>query len=321
MSRTPAANTTHGNPADSKTSEHKLRNTSDKDVTRYFAYGSNLNEEDWRAWCKGERANPDSLKSAVPAFLPDHDVRFSRFSTTRHGGVLDVCRRLGQIVPGVLFEVEPPGLETLDRKEGRPKAYRQKEVDVILTDGSTKKAVTYVVVKPEPFVQPTKDYVDLVSAGLKHHNLSTEHLDAAANNEQTPFLVNTFFFYGTLMHGEERHHIVRQHEPTLTRPATVRGRLVDVGSYPGLVLDRDGTVHGERVTVNRCACLLTKLDEIEGFRGFEAEHNLFRRTLITVDADNVHPSRPSWTYTIQDPSKCQDIASGCWRTHRRTTRP
>jgi gamma-glutamylcyclotransferase (GGCT)/AIG2-like uncharacterized protein YtfP len=69
------------------------------------------------------------------------------------------------------------------------------------------------------------------------------------------------FLYGTLRRGGGADHLLRGCTPL--GPATVRGRLYDLGTYPALVLDPAGhPVHGE---VWECpAQLVGELDRYEG---------------------------------------------------------
>jgi hypothetical protein len=81
----------------------------------YFAYGSNLNLDDWHCWC-AERGYPcDLLEPVCPAALPDHELIFGHDSTSRRGGVLDIRRSRGHIVRGMLFRARPDGWKALAR--------------------------------------------------------------------------------------------------------------------------------------------------------------------------------------------------------------
>lgn len=86
------------------------------------------------------------------------------------------------------------------------------------------------------------------------------------------------FAYGTLCRGLSRHSALRDCE--LLGPATCRGRLVDVGSYPGL-LAGDGTVRGELYQLRGAETLRT-LDAIEGYDPADEPGSLYLRRLIRV---------------------------------------
>lgn len=73
-------------------------------------------------------------------------------------------------------------------------------------------------------------------------------------------------------------------------PATVRGRLLDLGRYPGLV-DGRGRVHGELYVIGRGE-LLAVLDREEGYN--------FERRRITVTLAGGRRAR-AWIYAYRGP--------------------
>jgi gamma-glutamylcyclotransferase (GGCT)/AIG2-like uncharacterized protein YtfP len=72
------------------------------------------------------------------------------------------------------------------------------------------------------------------------------------------------FTYGTLMRGFRLHRLLAGRAEFLTR-GQVRGRIVDLGSYPGAVPDTGSTLHGEVYRVADPA-LWAALDSAEGPR-------------------------------------------------------
>jgi len=82
------------------------------------------------------------------------------------------------------------------------------------------------------------------------------------------------FLYGTLRRGGSAADLLRGCTPL--GPATVRGRLYDLGAYPALILDPAGhPVHGE---VWECpAQLVGQLDRYEGTAG-----GLFERVEVAI---------------------------------------
>jgi hypothetical protein len=97
----------------------------------YFAYGSNLNQQDFDDWCSRRGFSKGLLRFHSKANLPDFDLAFSYRSATRNGGVLDIKPRTGQLVPGVLFEIDDEGWDALDAKEGAPSVYKRFTVQVL----------------------------------------------------------------------------------------------------------------------------------------------------------------------------------------------
>lgn len=67
------------------------------------------------------------------------------------------------------------------------------------------------------------------------------------------------FVYGTLRRGLRLHRFLAGSR--FVAEATLRGRLYDVGTYPALVLDREGQVWGEVWEVD--ATTLARLDRVE----------------------------------------------------------
>ena len=56
----------------------------------YFAYGSNLDDEDWGRFCKKNDLSVDGIVPIGPAILPDHELVFNVYSNTRGGGALNI---------------------------------------------------------------------------------------------------------------------------------------------------------------------------------------------------------------------------------------
>ena len=145
----------------------------------YFGYGSNLDAEDWAAWCSTKAADPTSMVEVGPAWLLDHSLRFHYRSKGRGGGAADVVEdSRGTAVPGALFSLSEEGWKWMNRKEGHPKVYRQTPVHVITVGGEVVEAITYVV-QPKhqrgELVVPTAAYAELIRKGLHKRKLPIEH--------------------------------------------------------------------------------------------------------------------------------------------------
>jgi gamma-glutamylcyclotransferase (GGCT)/AIG2-like uncharacterized protein YtfP len=136
---------------------------------RYFAYGSNMNENVMGVLI------PSSRFIGV-ARLPDYRLDFRRRSSRTGTGVADVYPSPGDSVWGTVYEVDAGGMELLDIKEGVGRAYEQVRAEVILhrggevrnDSGDPVQAVVYRVIKPEPHpIAPTDAYAGgLVTAAL-----------------------------------------------------------------------------------------------------------------------------------------------------------
>jgi gamma-glutamylcyclotransferase (GGCT)/AIG2-like uncharacterized protein YtfP len=269
----------------------------------HFAYGSTLNLADY-----ARRFRAEHLRFVGLAGLPDHEIRFSRLSAGRRGGVLNLAEVLGSVVAGALFEVDAEGWADLDRKEGHPHAYARRTVVVIDEVGEERVAVAYVA-PDEGFVRPAEDYVAIVREGMRARGVEgVAALERAAVGDRPGAGVDGVFVYGTLLRGECRGRVLRCFPST---PGRIVGGLVDCASYPGLVAG-EGWVQGELVAVTD-PVVMRELDGIEGFPGFGRGEGLYRRTLVRVACE--WPARPlAWTYRLEgDPARFPPIPNGSWR--------
>ena len=214
----------------------------------YFAYGSNLNTDDFEQWCVDRGYPTQLLKSVGNASLRDYELAFRYDSASRGGGVLDIRERRGSIVPGVIFEVAEEGWDALDRKEGAPHCYQREEVVVFDESGEMHRATTYRVVdsRAEYYVEPAPGYVEAVQQGLQAWKIDDAYLLAAASNE-SPVFTDAIFVYGTLMRGESRFDVLKQFGIDCSLLAEAQGQLFDLGLFPGMTreCDSESHVHGE----------------------------------------------------------------------------
>ena len=131
--------------------------------TLYFAYGSNMASSQLAAWGTEHRA-------LGAAELANHRIAFLRRSIRWKAGAADIVQTPGESVWGVLWEL-PFGATALDRKEAAGDAYRRRAVTVRL-NGETFTAMAYEVIEKEPReVPPRREYLDLMLAGAREHQL------------------------------------------------------------------------------------------------------------------------------------------------------
>lgn len=110
------------------------------------------------------------------------------------------------------------------------------------------------------------------------------------------------FVYGTLMRGLPLHRAMAG-GATFLGHGSVRGRLLDLGRYPGLV-DGQGRVRGELYRVERPE-LLRALDREEGYN--------FVRRRGAVTLDDGRRAR-AWLYRYRGPrERAVPIPGGDWR--------
>lgn len=116
------------------------------------------------------------------------------------------------------------------------------------------------------------------------------------------------------MRGESRFSAVASKGLRCALLAQTPGRLLDCGTYPGLLPDADTDVQGDFFRSRRISALLDELDWIEGFAGFSASDNLFRRTIRPVHVGEGRV-RYAWVYLVCDDSH-PDLAVQDWRAVR-----
>ena len=73
-------------------------------------------------------------------------------------------------------------------------------------------------------------------------------------------------------------------------PATIRGRLIDLGEYPGL-LEGSGVVHGELLEIETAA----QLAALDAYEGCDLTCPLYRRAAAIAERPNGSQT-PVWVY-------------------------
>ena len=279
----------------------------------YFAYGSNLDEENWARWCRDRGYDVATIEALGPAWLPDHELVFHYQSRLRRGGALDVRTRRGTAIPGALFRVHD--WEGLDAKEGVSGGYyRRIPVTVLTDDGRAHDATTYRVCQERvaDFVAPSQEYRDMVVRGLTRFGHGHDGFLAAASGVATPADPTLVFTYGTLMRGGRSHDLLEPRVRANRGPAQVKGAsLIQIDWYPGLVLREGGSVHGELYELDDVTTALEELDPYEDFGGYDHEGSMYRRSL--VQAITHAGTLLAWTYIyLGDPTAFPLISSGRW---------
>ncbi len=146
----------------------------------YFGYGSNLDFEDWSAFCAERGFDPFAMRPVGPAVLPGEALVFDYHSSRRGCGALNLRPLPGGAVDGYLFEIAD--WAALDLKEGHPTRYRREPVVVLDPAGAEVTAQTYRVI-PEMrvgLVPPNAHYLAVCRAGRTRFGLSLAGLEAAA---------------------------------------------------------------------------------------------------------------------------------------------
>jgi gamma-glutamylcyclotransferase (GGCT)/AIG2-like uncharacterized protein YtfP len=279
----------------------------------YFAYGSNLDDENWVLWCDKRGCDPASIEPLGPAWLPDHELVFRYKSRLRDGGALDVRPRHGTAIPGALFRVHD--WQGLDAKEGVSGGYyRRIAVTALTDDGRAHSAATYCVCdeRVRDFVAPQAEYRQIVTRGLSRFGHGHDGFLAAAKGAPASPCPTAIFAYGTLMSGERSHDMLASRVRRSHGSAQVIGAsLIHIDWYPGLILTDEGSVHGELYEIEDVAATLQEFDSYEDFSGYDSERSLYRRALVS--AVTTGGSMLAWTYIyLGDADAFPLIPSGRW---------
>lgn len=96
------------------------------------------------------------------------------------------------------------------------------------------------------------------------------------------------FAYGTLKVDTGPDSFARQFDRfRLTSvPGTVMGVLYNLGYFPALILGGPEMVHGELHKYSNLTQVIERMDQIEGYFGFNDPNNLYRRVRVQVNVNN-----------------------------------
>jgi gamma-glutamylcyclotransferase (GGCT)/AIG2-like uncharacterized protein YtfP len=124
--------------------------------TLYFAYGSNLDEEQMRVRCPDARA-------LFRARLADHRLDFTHYSTRWQGGTADIVPAPGEFVYGLVYRMSPSCFARLDPFEG---GYARITLRVHDDSGEAHEAQSYAVRERGGFA-PHPRYLAQILAGAE----------------------------------------------------------------------------------------------------------------------------------------------------------
>lgn len=148
---------------------------------RYFAYGSNMSEDEMKRLCECDLCERDCDRPAYSfvtvAVLPDYELAFNRCSTNRKCGVADVVVGEGKAVEGVVYDLPEECICALRKKEGYPIAYGEVSVVVKTNQDDEIEVLSYTVKeKSNSFIPPSEEYKNLIVEGAKAHGLSGNYI-------------------------------------------------------------------------------------------------------------------------------------------------
>ena len=117
------------------------------------------------------------------------------------------------------------------------------------------------------------------------------------------------FVYGSLRKTGHFHSVIE--DATFISQATMKGKIHDLGNFPGLTPEAKGEVIGEVYDITER--MLHHLDLIEGFRGKENPHNFFVRTerVCKLENGDVEVKAIVYIYPHEVPHN-SEVKSGDW---------
>ncbi len=151
-----------------------------------FAYGSNMNLDDFQGWlnvqvpeAKSEHLIEHLKNSGKVAILRDHQLVWNYYSSGRKGGAANIQEVRGVSIHGVAFPVDTEQLKLFDKKEGHPTYYVRQLKEVTLLQTREQVYVWIYYASPSKVktadIWPTNAYKNTVLEGAKYWNLPKEY--------------------------------------------------------------------------------------------------------------------------------------------------
>ena len=136
-----------------------------------FAYGSNMSLDYVHDYCP-------SARFKLRAKLPNFHIEFRCYSTDLRGGISSIIEAPGEMVHGVIYDIESEEIEALDILEDVPLGlYRRDSFLVFGEDGQWHRAELYRVSDPAGPFAPARRYVEWMIAGANMHGLDADYIE------------------------------------------------------------------------------------------------------------------------------------------------
>lgn len=145
----------------------------------YFAYGSNMDEQQMRS-------KKVSFSSREKAILYGYKMSFSKRTTNGSGRATILPALQEDFVEGILYEINVKDITRLDKPERYPVHYSRIEVSVSADSGQSVKAITYMA-NPEQIqedLKPMQGYLETLLTAKDF--LSADYYNRIANTEFIP---------------------------------------------------------------------------------------------------------------------------------------
>lgn len=131
-------------------------------------------------------------------------------------------------------------------------------------------------------------------------------------------MINKLFIYGSLLKSDNEFGRYLKKHATIYKPGKFKGKLYDVGEYPGAVHlpDTDYKVYGMIIKLDDIEETLKYIDDYEGFGEYQLQPNLFIRKLLTVQTADGNVK--CWVYLYNHPiTHLKQILSGDYLSYKR----
>ena len=129
--------------------------------TKVFAYGSNM-------WSARMFDRVGSARTWGLAKIDDMIIEFNKVGSVDGTGKANIVNRKNQTVYGVIYEMDPDDLLTLDSIE---KGYQRNQLKFTDIEGNYLHAFTYISSLTDSSLRPTPEYKDFVVGGALEHRL------------------------------------------------------------------------------------------------------------------------------------------------------
>jgi cation transport regulator ChaC len=137
----------------------------------YFAYGSNMLSR------RLQERTPSATAIGI-GFVEGRRLAFHKVSKDGSGKCdIESTGTQSDRAFGVLFSVASAEKRDLDRAEGLGNGYKEENITVHRSDGTTVDAITYVATAIEPALRPYDWYKALVVAGAIEHSLPPAYVE------------------------------------------------------------------------------------------------------------------------------------------------
>ncbi len=134
-----------------------------------FGFGSNMDLSQIKNRCP-------SSELICKAKVLDKEIRYTRYSDIRGGGVADMYEASGHEVYGLVISIDDYDLAFLDKIECDDNGYQRIEIDAYDDNGQKFHCFAYDVIDKKPDIAPTKIYEWLVYSGAYYLNAPQTYL-------------------------------------------------------------------------------------------------------------------------------------------------